>query len=250
MTNDSDEATTSSVPMIHGEHATSEIGQILRAAIDSKVPVETIERLVALKERIEMRSAAMDFNAALAAFQAECPPIRKTSKASITTKSGGQYAYTYAELDEIARTTRPILTKHGLSYSWDSEVNGNRLTCVCIVRHVAGHSQTAKFNVSTETTSAMSDQQKMAAALTTARRHSLIQALGLTTTDADTDGAEHASHDAISNEQAYELADLIKATNSDKAKFLAYIGASSLETIPASAFGRAKAALAAKVKKA
>lgn len=248
MTNDSDEATTSSVPMIHGEHATSEIGQILRAAIDSKVPVETIERLVALKERIEMRSAAMDFNAALAAFQAECPPIRKTSKASITTKSGGQYAYTYAELDEIARTTRPILTKHGLSYSWDSEVNGNRLTCVCIVRHVAGHSQTAKFNVSTETTSAMSDQQKMAAALTTARRHSLIQALGLTTTDADTDGAEHSS-EAITEEQAFEIKKLIETSGADAAKFLAFVGAKTVEAIPASKFAGAKKALLDRAKK-
>lgn len=225
-----------------------DISRILQFAVESKVPVDTIERLVALKERMDAKSAAMEFNMALAAFQAECPPIKKTSRATITTKSGGQYAYSYAELDQIAQTTRPLLTKHGLSYSWDSDLEGNKLVCTCTLRHVAGHSQSAKFSVSTDTASAMSDQQKVAAALTYARRQSLIQALGLTTTDAGAYGGP-APDAKVTDEQAAELTKLIETSGADLVRFLAYMKVSCVEEVLARDFVRAKVALTAKVKK-
>lgn len=162
------------------------VGEILRIAVERGVDVGSLERLVALHERMSERQAAVEFNQALAAFQAECPSIEKTSSASI----GGQYSYKYAQLDEIARTTRPLLQRHGLSYSWDSDVQNDRLVCVCTVRHIGGHSQSAKFTTPTQSPSTrMSLQQQQGAALTYARRQSLVQALGLTMTDEDNDAA-------------------------------------------------------------
>lgn len=226
----------------------SDIGHIIQFAIGQNVPVETIERLVALKERMDDRAAAQEYNVALARFQADCPPIKKTSTAKITTNTGSSYGYSYAELDEIARTTRPILTRYGLSYSWDSDVEGDKLVCICTVRHVAGHAQSAKFALPTTTKSGMSDQQKVAAALTYARRQSLIQALGLTTTDPDTDGPR--VDEKVSPEQIVELLDLINSTGADMAKFLAYMGVTGLEDITAvRGYDKAKKALSAKVKK-
>lgn len=222
------------------EPGSSEISGILRLAVERGVPVDTIERLVALKERMDERSAAAEFNQALAAFQAECPAIRKTSTAKVTTKSGGAYEYRYAELDEIARTTRPLLQKHGLSYSWDSELAGDKIVCTCTLRHIAGHSQTAKFVCPTDTASAMSSQQKHAAALTYSRRQSLIQVLGLTTTDPDTDGA---SDERITEQQAYAIEDLIRESGADRARFLSYMGVASVGEIAARDYQKATTAL-------
>lgn len=239
-----DEATHAMVP----HEKPNEISAILRFAIESKVPVETIEKLVQLKERMEDRSAAQEFCVAMARFQADCPAIKKTSKASITTNSGSQYGYSYAELDEIAATTRPILTRYGLSYTWDSAVEGDKLTCTCTVRHIAGHSQAAKFVLPTTTKSGMSDQQKVAAALTYARRQSLIQALGLTTTDADTDGPR--VDEKVSAEQVSELEGLIAETGANLERFLTFMGVKSLDEITAvRGYDKAKKALSAKVKK-
>lgn len=232
---------------VHGTSTPNDIGQIIQFAIGQNVPVETIERLVALKERMDDRAAAQEYNVALARFQADCPPIQKKSTASITTNSGSSYKYSFAELDEIARTTRPILTRYGLSYSWDSDVQGDKLVCVCTVRHIAGHAQSAKFALPTTTKSGMSDQQKVAAALTYARRQSLIQALGLTTTDPDTDGPR--VDDKVTAEQVAELEKLVKETGADLSKLLAYLGVASLADITARGFDKAKKALSAKVKK-
>lgn len=232
---------------VHGTSTPNDIGQIIQFAIGQNVPVETIERLVALKERMDDRAAAQEYNVALARFQADCPPIQKKSTASITTNSGSSYKYSFAELDEIARTTRPILTRYGLSYSWDSDVQGDKLVCVCTVRHIAGHAQSAKFALPTTTKSGMSDQQKVAAALTYARRQSLIQALGLTTTDADTDSAAQAV-EKITDDQAKELEALVKASGADLARFLTYMRAPSIADIRARDFTTAKTALQAKAK--
>lgn len=226
----------------------SEIGHLLQLALTSGVPVETIERLVALKERAEARNAAEAMTNALAAFQAECPHIRRTSQASITTGSGGSYGYKYAELDQIASVIRPLLVKHGLAYSWDMDAANDRITCTCILRHVAGHSLTAKFATPTSTKSAMSDQQKVAAALTYARRQSLVQVLGLTMTDKDTDGAVQNTA-KITEQQGFDIEDLIRDSGADRAKFLAYMGVASVGDILAADYQKARTSLLDKMRK-
>lgn len=223
-----------------------EIGALLRMAVESKVDVGTIERLVALRERMEDRSAAAAFNRALMAFQGECPPIVKNREAKITTRSGGAYAYRFADLDQIARTIRPLLERHGLSYSWDSEVKDGKMVCTCIVRHIDGHAQSAHFTAPTDSDAAMSGAQKFASALTYARRQSLVQALGLTITDEDDDGAER---EPITDQQAMNIEDLIQDSQADRGRFLVYMGVGAVSEIAAADYDRAIAALQAKQRK-
>src|SRR5690606_26019598 len=101
------------------------------------VDVETIERLVALQERNAERQARMAFVRAMAAFQAEVGPIVKTHEISGRSK--------WAPLSAIANHVREPLARHGLSYSWDSKVDGEMLAVTCTVRHVDGHEQTGRF---------------------------------------------------------------------------------------------------------
>lgn len=54
---------------------------------------------------------------ALAKFQAEMPTVSKDRKATVPTKTGGSYQYTYAGLADITHAAMPLLTKHGLSFS-------------------------------------------------------------------------------------------------------------------------------------
>lgn len=216
--------------------AKSEIGGILRLAIDKGVSVDTIERLVALKEREEERFAVAEFNQALASFQSECPSIPKTSTAKIVSDKGSQYSYSYAELDTIAKHIQPFLTKHGLAYSWDSDLVGDKLVCVCTLRHIAGHMQEAKFVSPTDSKAGMSSQQKFASALTYARRQALVQVLGLTTTDPDSDGA---GEQKLGEQQRKQIEDLVRETGVDSAKFLAYMGVAALEEIQARDYRKA-----------
>lgn len=202
----------------------SEITDLLRVAVEKQIPVETMEKLVALHERMSDRAAAQEFAEAMAKFQASCPPIPRTAKANIATKTGGRFGYTYAPLDQIARTIRPHLERVGLSCTWDSETNEAHtiVHCTCIVRHVNGHRSEARCSMPIESSAGMSAQQKVAAAMTFAQRKSLCQALGLTTTEPDLDGqvASPESLRCIDREKADIVDDLIIDVGADKVRFL------------------------------
>lgn len=197
----------------------SEIAYLMDKVIDQSGDVSILERLVALKERMDERDARTQFNAALAAFQAECAPIyRRRGVDYVSKKSGSRVNYSFASLDDIVEVIRPILTKLGLSYSWDSGVaEGGLLSCVCKLRHVAGHFETASFACPTDSASGMSRQQECAAALTFARRQSLVQVLGLTMTDQDNDGA---TIEKISAEQEMQLEEWLNSSGANREKFL------------------------------
>ena len=62
---------------------------LLRIAVERGAPVEQLEKLVDLHERMEQRQAARDFSAAFAAFQAECPSIVKNREGKVVTNKGG-----------------------------------------------------------------------------------------------------------------------------------------------------------------
>lgn len=233
------------------------VGQLLQLALEKGTPVEALEKLVALHERVADRAAGQEFARALAAFQQECPPITHSKKAQIVTKGGGKFSYTYAELDAIAREINPILAKHGLSYSWNTSVDdkGIRLTCECIIRHINGHIAPAStFSLPIGNDSAMSEQQKVGAASTYAKRQTLIAALGITTSDDDFDGAAKVDPTPINEDQLIALQDLLTESGRTLPKFLDYLGVDSLEKLPRVRFNEAKAALeniiATKAKKA
>ena len=203
---------------------------ILQAAVQGRASIDTIERIAALYERAETRNAAAAFNASMAAFQNACPSIPKTSKAEIVSETtGSRYTIRYAELDQIAATIRPHLSANGLSYTWDSDVKDGSIKVVCTIRHEMGHSVTASFSCPTKPkTGSMSGQQEVAAALTYARRQSLIQALGLTTCDPDSD---NAPREPIGPDMVAKIEKALADTGSDVPKYLAFAGVASLAEI-------------------
>jgi hypothetical protein len=229
--------------------APTSIAGILDKAVSSGMSPEQLEKIVALYERVSDRQAAQEFAGAMARFQAKCKAIPKTSSAKISTKSGIQYSYKYAELDTIAAHVRPLLSDEGLSYTWDSVENKGSIDCVCTIRHLNGHSVSARFSCPTDSAASMSGAQKNAAALTYARRQSLIQALGLTTCDPDTDAG---ATDTITEHQAANLSAMLDEVSPGPeglAKFLKLMGVEKLSAIPASSFKVAITALEGKRRK-
>jgi len=226
---------------------------LMRAALDKGTEgVEALERLVALQERWEERNAARAFNDALRDFQRDCPAIKKSKTAQIVSKrSGSRWSYTFAPLEEITRTIRPILERYGLSYSWDSTVTDKALACVCTVRHVDGHSITATFSCPVEMSDQRSIAQNHAATLTYARRQSLVQALGLTTADDDHDGAPDADEaDCIDDKEALALEARADDVGADKPALLKWAGAASFKEFPRHKLAEANSLLDRKAKAA
>jgi len=189
-----------------------------------------------MQERILSRDARMAFVEAMAAFQAECPTIKKSKVARVVSKrTGSSYSYAYAPIEEIVRTVRPILAKHGLSYSFDGAVDGKSYTAIAKLQHVHGHSETATFTVPIEESGQKSGPQEVGSARSYARRYALCDVLGLATAEDDDDGVgANIDVGTITEPQAADLKALAEEVGADVPRFLRYIGVASFGEIPAS----------------
>lgn len=224
----------------------SEPSSLVRLALERGMDVHVLEKLVGLEERVSARNARAAYFEALAGFQEQCPEVAKSRTASIATASGGSYTYNYSPLEIITRTIRPLLRKHGLSYSWSSEMGAaGMLNVLCTLRHIDGHAETSAFPVPTETMAKMSGAQKNGAAMTYGKRQSLLGVLGITTADEpDTDGAEDVEY--ASKEDVLRVDALIDKTGSDRPRFLKWLGVDKLDDMTTAQYRKAIAALGRK----
>lgn len=223
------------------------MAELLFVAVQNKSPVEELKELVALHERISERQAQKDLAEALAKFQAETPSIKHNKSAAFATRSGGKMSYTYASLDEIATKVVPMLAKHGLSFTHDAKVVNGMIDCTCTIRHFAGATHSATIQLPTSSNSAASDQQKINAALTFARRLTLSMALGLTTTDEDRDGRDDEVT-LINEEQADTLVALAQELGGDEKRLLKFLNVEALRDLPAIKYKDAVMALEQKIR--
>lgn len=224
--------------------AENDPGSLIALALREQVPVEVLERLVALHERVSERNAEVALANALAAFQAECPAIPRVSTAEVKKNGIKQYEYKFAPLDEIVRVIRPHLTAHGFSYVHDAVVTNQGVTVTCTLQHVMGAKRVATFSGPIDTSGGKNPIQQVASARSYGRRYSLVDVLGLITED-DDDARSVGERDSgpITAEQLNELVTLIDAADVDTPRFCAFLKVDALKDLPENRFDEAKAAL-------
>jgi len=161
------------------------IEELISQAVVNGTPVETMEKLLAMRRELKAEAAKEAFDDDMAKFQGDCPVITKTK--SVATKTGKK-AYSYAPLDVIVAQTKGPLRDHGFSYKIDTETLEGKVKVTCIVKHKAGHRDQTSVEVPLGTkTDIMSNTQVVAAALTFAKRYAYCNAFGILTGDEDDD---------------------------------------------------------------
>lgn len=214
------------------------VEQMLLAGIEKGLTPEGIEKLVDLKLKLESIRAENEFNAAMVAFQSECPSIDKNRAAK---DRHGKVMYSYSDLDHIKHTIQPILAKHGLSVSDDAKFTENAVEAVATAYHIGGHRRSSTFRAPIGGTDMMSNMQKSASALSFARRYALIQVLGLTTGDRDDDGQTAGAGELIDEEKAATLQALMEECIRNKPKFLQWLGVEKIADLPLIKYAQAVA---------
>lgn len=186
------------------------IEALMEKALIQNASMETIERLVALSERMRAQWAKQRFTQAHAKFQAECgsivkthPVFRKTAtpqqrKAFYQSGDMEGVQYMYAPLEDILEEATPHLSRNGLSHSFKSEIDSDKMTlkAICFLRHVDGHVEPedpkdpdSGFTVPIGA-EYMSKQQMFGSAMSFAKRYAFLNATGLQPTGEDGDGQD------------------------------------------------------------
>ena len=110
--------------------------QLISAAVASGAGIDTIERLVALQERMAAKSAQQSFAAAMSRCQAR---MGRISADATNPQTKSKYA-SYAKLDH---EIRPIYTEEGFALSFDTGTGeAETVNVLCHVFHRDGHSRT------------------------------------------------------------------------------------------------------------
>lgn len=127
-----------------------------------------------------------DLHAALVAALADLTVVEKGNTAKIPTKDGGSYSYSYADLPDVVRLTRPALAAHGLVVLTPI-VEGPAVKVLIV--HQSGET----LDLGSFPFPAGRDAQATGSAVTYHRRYALLAALGIAADD-DDDG--HAATQA------------------------------------------------------
>jgi hypothetical protein len=128
-----------------------------------------------------------EWTEAFAKAQTKFPTIVKTKTATIPTKAGGSYSYSYADLGDTIDAVRPILVKYGLAFAQSAITSGDKIGIETRIYHTSGHVEV----FGPLYLPAGGDARAAGSAVTYARRYSLTAALGITSDeDADAAGAE------------------------------------------------------------
>ena len=107
---------------------------ITRAAADPNVDIEKMERLWAMKERMDARSAEVAYADAFAEMQLELPAIAERGKAEVN----GSVRYTFAKWEDINTAIKPVLAKHGFALSFRTDFTAG-ITVTGVLQHRLGH---------------------------------------------------------------------------------------------------------------
>jgi len=163
--------------------------------------VEALKELFNLRNQLESERARKLFYESLRLMQSEIPPIERKR---IVKNSDGSVRYRYASFEDILRVIKPILTKHGFSISFKTQMNGNQVAVRGELSHEAGHSEACEVVLPVLDAGKMNSVQMVGAILSYGKRYSLSLLLGLATEediDANTEEIELRDKEVITRNE-------------------------------------------------
>lgn len=185
------------------EKQTTMIDFIQRAACDASVDIDKLERLILMSEKMQAKSAEQAFNAAMAQMQCDIPTV---SEGGLNTHTGNSYA----TLDDINYTLKPIMQRHGFAITFKVDHVGAGVKVTGILMHSSGHREDTTMFLPMDIGKGRNDVQAVGSSVTYARRYVMCALLNITTGDQrDDDGAGAAPEPMVTPAQVKQIEALL-----------------------------------------
>lgn len=162
---------------------------ISRAAADTTIDLDRVERLLQMHKQLTDRQAEKDFIEAMAKFKETAPRIMKTKLVNFAHRDGeGNTSYRHATLGAVCQAAVVGLGAVGISHRWDLSVGDGKITVTCVLTHLGGHSTKTALSGAADGSGKKNPMQQVASTITYLERYTLLAATGLATEDQDDDG--------------------------------------------------------------
>lgn len=174
---------------------------LIQHAIDKRVDVDQLEKLMGLQERSQANEARKSFMRSMAACQSEMPKVIKNCK-------NKQIDSTYANLESVNSSLMPVATKNGLSLSFSQggemvdgvaiPIKPGDFRTVLLLRHRDGYSETHFYDLPVDDAGIAGKVNKTpiharASSTSYAERYLMCQVFSITIAGTDVDGNVESS---------------------------------------------------------
>jgi hypothetical protein len=206
---------------------------IKRVALDRRVDVEKLERMMAMYERLKLKEAELAYNAAKGRILKRLARIKIVKNRSVlyelekgNPQRGTYEAFKYAPLEEIDKHLRPLLAKEDmdLSYSGEPREGGGILIRGRLKHLPGGHYEDYLMPAPLDTSGSKSSVQAVGSTNSFLRRYVACNIFNIVVVGDDDDG----TGGTIDEAQTTAILDLINQAKVGP-KFLKYMKAQSVE---------------------
>ena len=226
------------------------VAMIERIAMDPSIPLDRLEKMLDMKERMEDRAredqerqAKKAYFAAMARCQAEIPVVVKKRNNEHTRSK-------YADLAAIEGSAMPVIHRHGFSVSFqpDGYNDKGELRILWEIGHAEGYVRNGVGEIPVDGAGSQgkvnkTGTQAFGSTATYGRRYLLCMLFNISTGD-DTDGNSKNRDEAfITAEQFQSLRALLDESGRDERKMLDWLKLEFLEDLPQARFGEVDALL-------
>lgn len=231
---------------VHRNEDAPMISMIERIAMDPNIPLDRLEKMLDMKERMEDRARADEerqakkaYFAAMSKCQAELPVVIKNQDNSHTRSK-------YADLAAIEKQAMPIIHQHGFAISFqpDGYNEKGELRICWEISHSEGHSRNGVGEIPVDGAGAQgkvnkTGTQAFGSTATYGRRYLLCMLFNISTGDDQDGNNQPAVPELINAEQLATIRRLIDETETDIAKFCELGKIDALPDMPAKDFASA-----------
>jgi hypothetical protein len=233
--------TDTPAPAVANEGATI-LGMIDRIMAMPDIPVERIEQMFALHQKVQADAARKAYAAAFAQMQPELPTTLRHG----AIKHGEKIQSRYAKWEDVSEDIMPVLAKHGFGLSFRTKNEPGKITVTGVLSHREGHSEETMLELPADTSGSKNAVQAVGSSVSYGKRYTASALLNLVSRDEDDDGQSaigKPDNGLVSEKQADEILRLIRNDENRKNRTFTYVervtGArpATVSDIPAKLYG-------------
>lgn len=166
------------------EQTSGLIRMIEQVSINPEMDVNKLEKLLDVQERILDRQAEQEFQAAMAAMQADLPIVERNGEIKVQ----GQVRSRFAKFEDINRACLPVLQRHGFSITFETNQGQGFVAVIGVLRHSSGHKESTMLQIPLDTSGSKNSVQAVGSSVSYGKRYVMSALLNINTTDDDDDG--------------------------------------------------------------